>query len=213
MKNSQRVAFYEAAYDRIRNDILTEAPPSATISVGFPSKKRSGQNMTIGECAYDCIKDHGEGFGAENLITIHPILGDDIVRALATLLHEMIHASLEPGVGHKKPFQVICKRVGLLKPWTATEPDGELQKKLRAIALDVEDELGYMPTGVYVPPPVPEKKKSSIVKLVCGCTKGETLSLSRKKYEATRLICGICREPYQALADGERDPNDPLNRD
>lgn len=200
MKNSQRVAFYEAAYDRIRAEILTEAPPAVTITVGFPSKKRSGKNMTIGECAYDCIKDHGEGFGGENLITLHPIVGDDIVRALATLLHEMIHAALEPGVGHKKPFQVVCKRVGLLKPWTATEPDADLQNRLRGIALDVEADLGYLPTGVYVPPPAPAPRKTTIVKVACACEDGVTISLSQKKYERTRLLCGICGSPYHALA-------------
>lgn len=199
MKNSQRVAYYEAAYERIRAQILPEAPPSATISVGFPSKKRSGKAMTIGECAYDCIKDHEDGFGAENLITIHPIVGDDVVRALATLLHEMIHASLEPRVGHKKPFQVVCKRVGLLKPWTATEPDDDLRKKLQGIAYELERDLGYSPKGVYVPPPPRVVKASTVIKVGCACDNGVTLSLSKTKFERVRLLCGLCNSPYEVI--------------
>lgn len=199
MKNSQRVAWYELAYEKIRRDILPEAPPAVTISVGFPIKKRSGKNMAVGECAFDCFTEHGDGFGAENIITLHPILGDDVIDALATLAHEMIHAALEPDVKHGKGFQKVCKRIGLRKPWTATEPDGDLQNTLRGIALEVEEELGYMPAGFYVPPPPKPKRPSTRRKLECACEKPRKLSVGKTKLEKGPILCGVCREPFRVI--------------
>lgn len=199
MKNSQRLAFYEAAYERIREEILPDAPPSVTLTLGFPSRKRSAGRSTVGECAFDCIEKHGEGFGGENLITLHLLQGDDVIGTLATLVHEMIHASLEPTVKHGHQFQQVCKRVGLCKPWTATEPDGDLTHKLRGILLELESKLGYVPVGHYVPPAPLPKKPSSIRKLACACAKPRKFSLSYKKLEEGAIICGVCDEPFRII--------------
>lgn len=200
MKHSQRVAWFERAYSLIREEILPEAPADFTLTIGFPTKKRSGQALCVGECFYQVIKEHGEpGFAAENLITLHPILGEDIVNMMAVLVHEMIHHIFDPDdrVGHKKPFQVIAEKVGLCKPWTATTPDATLAQKLRSIALRIETELGYMPVGHFVPPPPPPKKPTAIKKFECGCGKPRVLNLSMKKLEEGPILCGICKQSFR----------------
>lgn len=196
MENSiKRLEWFIRAYPILRRDILEEAPPSATITIGFPAKKRSGKNMTIGECHYDSMKNAGPTFGEENLIIIHPILLDRPVEALATLLHEMIHAALGPEVkAHGKEFQALAKRCGLQPPWTATTPDDALSKYL----LGVANELGPLPPGVYVPPPPKPKKPSALKRYTCGCAKPRILTLSPSKLEAGPLLCGICKDPFRA---------------
>jgi hypothetical protein len=203
VKNSQRVIWYEAAYDKLRRDLLPEAPAVVTLTVGFPIKKRSGQSMTIGECAYGCMHDHGGEFGMENIITIHPVVGDDLVNALAVLAHEMIHHALEPGVGHKKPFQDIAKRIGLCKPWTATLPDGTLQKKLQGIVVELEEELGYLPRGYYVPPPPKEKKPVNKTKIRCQCAVPRELTIAAKFVDAGSILCGNCEKPFRLVRESD----------
>lgn len=193
MKNSERIRWFERAYERIREEILPEAPPSVTLTIGFPLKKKSGKYMTVGECAYDCMVEHGDGFGAEHILTLHPIQGNNLITMLGTLVHEMIHCA-EPTARHGKAFQKLAKRVGLLPPWTATEPDEVLSNKLRGILLELEQELGYVPVGHYVAPPPPPKKPSTSKKLECGCK--HSITLSAKKAEQMKIICGICEEPF-----------------
>lgn len=199
MKNSKRVAWYEEAYKRIREKIVPEAPPEVTLSIGFPSKKRSGKNMVVGECAFDCIKDHGLGFGGENLITLHLLQGHDIVATMATLVHEMIHAALEPDVKHGKEFRVMADKVGLCKPWTATEPDETLRNALRGIMLEMEEELGYLPVGSYTPPPPLPKKPPTTKKVQCQCAKPRVFSLSKKKLADGGILCAVCKERFRPI--------------
>lgn len=199
MKNSDRVRWYEAAYTALRKQILPEAPPDATIAVGFPSRKKSGKHLVVGQCAFDCIADHGGGFGAENLITVTLIQGDSLVDSLATLLHEMIHASLDPEVKHGREFQQVCQRVGLQKPWTATEPNAELRNNLRAIVVQLEGDLGYIPVGKYIPPPPKPKRKTTRKKMGCSCVPQRTFTASRKLREQGTLICGVCKERFAIL--------------
>ena len=196
MKNSLRVAWYEAAYSKIRESIVPEAPPDATICVGFPSKKKSGKNLTVGECAFDCVEDHGGGFGAENILTLHLLQGDDLVASLATLVHEMIHLALDPTVKHGREFQQMARRVGLVKPWTATTADEVLAGKLRGIVVDLEGEMGYRPRGKYVIPPPPPPRPSTTRRMKCECVPPRRLSLGKKIREEGTVLCGVCERPF-----------------
>lgn len=154
--------------------------------------------MAVGECFFDVMKEHGEaGFGAANLITLHPILGDDLVNMLAVLCHEIIHHMLPPEAKHKKPFQIEAEKIGLTEPWTATKPDATLSKKLQGILVQLEDELGFLPEGFFKPPPPPPKKPSSVKKFFCGCGKPRVLSLSSKKLEEGPILCGICKQTFR----------------
>lgn len=198
MLHSERIAWLELAYQKIREELIPEAPAHITLVVGYPTKKRQGQDLCVGECTFDVMDKHEAGFGAENIITIHPILGGDVVLMLAALAREMIHHALEPDVRNKKPFQAIAKRIGLCKPWTTVQPDGTLQQSLRGIALEVEKELGYMPVGVYQPPKPKEveKKPSQSVKLRCRCAVPRTLTLTKKQLELGSIMCGKCKKAF-----------------
>lgn len=201
MVNSQRVAWFEAAYHKIRAALLPEAPEHVTLSWSFPTKKRTGKGVCVGECIFEALKDHGLGFGGENFISLHPMVGEDIVTALATLVHEMIHHSLEPTVKHGKGYQVVAARVGLCKPWPEVVPDGTLQNTLRGIALELEREMGYLPVGVYVPPKPKERKPSAALRLRCTCPTPRTLTLSKVQHEKGAIMCGSCQTRFKPLTD------------
>lgn len=111
---------------------LTVGP--ARVSVGFPVGKggRNGGKI-IGQCHYAATD------GVPQLF-IHPTLTDP-VHVLATLAHELTHAYLPVGTGHRKPFAVAVKALGLDGKPTATVPgDG-----FKAVATEVLDLLGEYP--------------------------------------------------------------------
>lgn len=208
MKHSDRVRWLEAAWPRLRAEFVGEAPADVTLTMGFPSRKRSGKGMCIGECAYDCIRSHGGGFGAEHFVTIHPILAKDPVEVLACLLHEMIHVALadDPTIGHGKQFQVIAKRCGLVKPWTATTPDDECAKKLQGIGVDVSKELGFALQGYYELPKPRPRKPSTSRKLRCACETPRTLTLTASQLDMGSILCGNCHEPFRIITPEESAP-------
>lgn len=202
MLHSDRVRWFEAAYARIREDLIPEAPVAAAITVGWPTKKRQGKDLCVGECHFDVFSGMtGHIFGAEALITLHPIQGDDVVLQLATLAHEMIHHALPPEAKHKKPFQVVAKRIGLCPPWPSTAPDGDLQHKLRGILLDVERELGFTPTGHFVPKPPPERKPASKKSIRCSCDVPRTISIPAPSLSRGAIVCGVCQSPFRVMVE------------
>ena len=69
-------------------------------------------------------------------IFISPEL-DQPFEILHTLAHEMIHAIVGCEAGHKGEFVTWCKRIGLVKPWTATTPGPELAATLAIYALQL----------------------------------------------------------------------------
>jgi predicted SprT family Zn-dependent metalloprotease len=196
--NAARVDYFVRAWPLLRQSLLEEAPPAATVMVGFPLSRRSGASLTVGECHYGRIRAAGPAFGADNLIVIHPILLDRPPFALSVLLHEMIHAALGPEVkAHGKEFQVLAKRVGLAKPWTATTPDEALHRFLVGVCA----ELGPLPPGHYEPPPPVAKKPSPLRKYQCACVPARVFTLSPRKLEAGPLYCGTCRGRFRSEAE------------
>lgn len=84
------------------------------VSVGFPAGKRGGKNgpKTIGICHY----------GAEDKVPqifIHPEITDP-ARVLDILAHELAHAYLPVGTGHKGHFETTARAIGLVGKLTAT---------------------------------------------------------------------------------------------
>jgi hypothetical protein len=202
MKHSDRIRWFEAAYEHLRAELVPEAPHGVALTIGWPTKKRQGKDLCVGETAFEVFRNVCDGtFGCETLITLHPIQSDDLILQLATLVHEMIHHALPPEAKHKKEFQALATRVGLCPPWTATQPDGTLQQILRGILLDVNRDLGYEPTGHYTPkPPVP-KKPGQKKKLKCKCDTPRTLVLPQSQVEKGVLICGNCHSPFVLMTD------------
>lgn len=86
-----------------------ELPALVHVSVGFPSRRAlaSKRGAVIGQCwsgAHSADKAPH--------IFISPLLGSG-VDALDTLAHELVHAVMPAGTGHKAPFVRACKALGL----------------------------------------------------------------------------------------------------
>ena len=93
------------------DDLNAALPTDIYISVGFPrgSRKAIGQCFPIQPATLDG-KPH---------VFISPAVSEPI-EVLEILLHELVHAALPAGIGHKGPFQKLAGKLGLVKPWTAT---------------------------------------------------------------------------------------------
>ena len=90
------------------------AVPEFCVSVGWPGG-RSRNGETIGECWTPDADSKGV-----TQIFISPAIGDDSVNIAATLLHELIHASVGVELGHGKEFKAAMRDVGLEGNATAT---------------------------------------------------------------------------------------------
>lgn len=127
--------------------------PEIRVSVGFPG---SQARIRIGEC--------WPGESTEDGVTaifISPILSDPI-QVLSTLTHEIVHAILGKGKGHRKEFIALAKHAGLLPKWTSTSPSLTLTARLEAIL----DDLGAWPHSALNAQAVADKKQSTRMLLV-----------------------------------------------
>ncbi len=112
------------------------AVPKYRVSCSFPAScARSETRMHIGECHYGASASDGV-----HQLMIHPILSDEIAVA-ETLLHEILHTTFAPGIGHKAPFAKAAVAMGLEGKPTATVAGEALRERLKAIT----DELGPYP--------------------------------------------------------------------
>lgn len=184
--NPNRETWLREAYALIRSELLPEAPETVAVTWGFPSKGATARRKrTIGQCfGGPSVKGKVEG---GRVILVSPVIDDALV-VLDTLLHEMIHAALPHGVGHRAPFSRICKRVGLVKPWTQTTPSKELKEKLEGYL----SKLGPWPGGHLIVIP---KEKGRQLKAECNC--GRILRVAGKTFEAGPIICGLCHKNFE----------------
>lgn len=111
-------------------EVEDAATPPVRISVGIPSK--GIRSKAIGECWYG--ENVHDGIP---MIFIHPSLSDP-VEVGATLLHELVHASLGAGFKHGPVFKRLATSLGLTGRMTATVPTDDLRDRLAA-------ELSFMP--------------------------------------------------------------------
>ncbi len=91
-----REEWLNTAYRRLREDLLPEAPEDILVSVGWPGG-RGNKDSVIGQ-------HWPTAEGKRNHIFISPKVEDP----LHILLHEMIHASCEPGTQHTARRRVHC---------------------------------------------------------------------------------------------------------
>ena len=117
------------------------------------------KNPAIGECwDKECSEDLNFN------IFISPVLSDTI-QILATLLHEMIHATVGLECGHKGEFRRVARATGLAGRLTATyaEEGSELYEALKQLSFT----LGSYPgTPMKLKQKPKEKKGWFLVKLV-----------------------------------------------
>lgn len=110
-------SFRETYLDAIAHHELTQlltsaglaAVPKVRVSCGFPYGMR-GSKKFLGQC--------WDGKAAKDgrpQIFISPFI-DDTKTVLATLLHEMIHATLGTDKGHDGDFSRIARQLGFEKP-------------------------------------------------------------------------------------------------
>ena len=106
-----RPRFKEAKY---------EIPAVIRVSCGFPSKGALSKNKRLGEAWESRAAKDGI-----HQVFISPFLSDSL-KVLDILVHELLHCALPDNVGHKKPFKVAAKALGLEGPATSTTAGEEL---------------------------------------------------------------------------------------
>lgn len=133
-------------------------PSAVRVSLGFAL----GSRKAIGQCWQpEASAEHIHN------VFVSPVLDDLLAPqgVLSTLLHELCHAALPAGTGHKRAFQNLAGRVGLVKPWTTTTASAEcITQTLKPIA----DALGEFPHARLDPGQL-ERKKQSTRMVKCEC--------------------------------------------
>lgn len=145
--------------------------PEVRVSVGFPSTRATAKNRVVGECwAAEASID------STAQIFISPTEASSVT-VLGILTHELIHAALGAGAGHKAPFQKAARAVGLEAPWTSTKIGADLFLKLTNVA----EELGQYPhSAIAVGARATKKQTTRMLKVVCPEGTGYVVRLTRK---------------------------------
>jgi hypothetical protein len=144
--------------------------PQVRVSAGWPSKGgTSTKKKVIGQCWAATASEDGVA-----QIFISPVL-EDGVSVLATLTHELIHAT-HPGAKHAGDFIRTAKAVGLEKKWTECNAGEELTELL----VNVSTELGIYPHS-KISLSAPEAKPQTTRMLKAQCPVCEyTVRLTQK---------------------------------
>ena len=146
------IALVEALHPMFEGEALTI--PETTISCSWPSRM---PRKRIGECwTSKAAKD-----GKRHMF-ISPTL-DDAGRVADVTVHELIHACLPDGVGHKGPFVRAMKALGLEGKPTATTAGEDLARRLHAITSD----LGAYPHKALSLDDGKKKQGTRMLKLLC----------------------------------------------
>lgn len=133
-------------------------PKKWRVSVGFPK----GSRTAIGQHWHEDVSADGT-----HEVFISPKLTADAPDgAVATLTHELVHAALPKGTGHKAPFKALAEAIGLTGKMTATTAGKALQASIKGWI----EELGPYPHGAMSPTTQQAKPGSRLLKLECpGC--------------------------------------------
>jgi hypothetical protein len=149
-----------AATNLLRADFATvdaEIPEKVRATCGWPSQGgRPGKKQRIGEVWPPSCSEDGT-----TEIFINPMMSEGL-EALDVLVHELVHAAVGCKEGHKGPFRVTAKAIGLEGKMTATNAGEVLMVRLREIVAD----LGAYPHAKLTP----KKKKpqgTRMLKLLC----------------------------------------------
>ena len=142
-------------------------PKQVRISVGFPANKRAGKGKTIGECHYMATDGVPQVF-------IHPSLTDGDMGPLPTLAHELAHAYLPVGTGHKGKFVQLVRALGLAGKPVSTCAGEAFNTDMQGIA----DVLGEYPHAALDTSNI---KKQGTRQIKCECSEcGVIFRLTRK---------------------------------
>lgn len=126
-------------------------PARVRFACGWP-----GAAKALGSCFHSSCSET-----AHREIFISPELADPL-EVLHVLLHEMCHAALPDGVGHRKPFKKLATACGLLPPMRATSLSPALTERLNALL----KQMGPYPHSRLGKSSV-KKQTTRMIKIVC----------------------------------------------
>jgi len=140
-----RVRFADAGY---------VTPQKIRVSIGWP--KRAASCGAIGECwATEASSDQ------HNELFVSPELTEG-ARILDVLAHELVHATVGTGAGHRKPFKQCALKIGLQGPMRATTASPEFTAWAEALMR----RIGPYPAGFLTDTP-----KQGTRMLKCECSR------------------------------------------
>ena len=162
-----------------------DVPTNIRYSVSLPSKGgMNAKRTTIGQCWSTTVSDDNT---FEILIT--PMI-DDTRTVVATLIHEIVHATVGLKEGHKKVFKQCAVAVGLEGKMTATTLSDDTWNELKP---DI-DKLGDYPHAKMSVSNNPKKQTTRMIKAVCYTTDYK-VRLSRTQIDMYGTpICPCCHE-------------------
>ena len=161
------------------------------VSCGWPSRgAMSRAKRRIGECWHGQTNKDGHAH-----VFVSPCL-ESPVEVIATLLHELIHATLPAKVKHSRTFANAAKRCGLDGKPTATVSGETLTARINAEMLPV---LGPYPHSAIDASLGRKKQTTRLRKWTCPC--GRIARVASDDWHAT---CNDCEGRYvQDIPDTE----------
>lgn len=107
-------------------------PEKPRASCGWPSKNALSQKKrVVGQCWYpECSQDNS----TEVFVSPFQSDGHEVAETLA---HELVHAAVGQGHGHRGMFITVASKLGFTAPWKQTPATPELQERLRALVAQV----------------------------------------------------------------------------
>lgn len=158
--------------------------PTGPVRVGVGFTSVGGRGKRIGEC----WAESASGDSTREVI-ISPVLDAPRV-VLATLLHELVHASLPVDAKHGPAFKRVATACGLEGKMTATTPNPYLSDVLDMTAEDL-GEYPHAALSVLLS----GKKKDTTRLLKVECAPCEyVVRMSRKALDMGAPMCGVCEE-------------------
>jgi hypothetical protein len=134
--------------------------PAVRVACGWPSKGGTkAKNRTLGEC---WNPEASEDAHAE--VFISPMENEALV-VVQILTHELIHAALPKGTGHKGPFVKAAKAVGFEAPFTSLQPSDALTEWTQGVV----DALPAYPHAKIRPGAEGDKKPQVNRQLLATC--------------------------------------------
>lgn len=145
-------------------------PERYRVSCGFPSRSSLSQHRRrVGECWSAEVSGSGH-----REIFVSPVL-DDPVEVAQVVVHELLHAALPDGVGHRAPFPRLARQLGLEGRPSATVA-GELFRERIAPLLA---ELGPYPHTRITPTRRARPAAQRPIKATCASC-GYSVRITRK---------------------------------
>jgi hypothetical protein len=135
----------------------TSVPELVRVSCGWPSTGGLSKKRRLGECWHAAASSDGV-----KQIFVTPLLSESKA-VLSVLVHELCHAALEDGVGHKGPFKKLGKNVGLIGPAKQMQAGPELENVFDKW---LETVVPY-PQGELRPKEKKKAQKGRMLKIEC----------------------------------------------